>query len=739
MHFLKKASYQQIEFLSSSYKNFELYLSREDCNNFESIQSQLIKLIEERNILISAIHCPLSSNNCQSEDGSNYLSLCEVLFNYREQCLFFSICDFAVKLAKVQNASNKSDEIDEDDLNHTSNEAPRLAITVILHEGCQLNCSSTPSFICPHNKSNHYTDSLAALLKSRFSADDLCYLQIGIENLPPFVFNDHRVSELCHDALTLPENQTGVNIGYVIDFCHLIASYYIRNIKEKTLETYLSEQLKSYTHAPIFLFHLSNYNAENNMHGNYFSDSVEDNKLLMYIRDWCLHYNQNYGRFIPITLEVSGDELSAGQNLLTGESSQKFQKIMLAWSQLHILFQDRLNGDLLELFSLLYQLFTDKDDLLRSNAKKHLDEFFSQMPSTPPFGLSAADFEVNECIELLPIKAYVIYMRLCNLALDLYQKYPSVPGKTDFFSDVLQYYIFKNELGQIRYNGLVGAYHMPWIMSQKAVTLYHINDNYNGNLNPFDSFEQVVSACCKHITDPSQPDLGFLSCSKALGRCLVKYFNNGHVVKNGTDGKIVSDDSDYTLAVIQVPLNCILRSHEFQPLQQFSINGNYIDSADNFCIDFSEFYHNRGDKNLKSASLFEVFDTLQIGVCTESIGSIYDKEVILKNYKNVTSRKYLLTEEQIIHFMDCYQKIMKNFSKQGSDFQKTIQGFHLDPVLEDLFLKIDFAYEQLNPYSLNNNSYFNNNILFDCLKKQKCSEKDLFTVYQEYRKETREV
>ena len=30
MHFLKKASYQQIEFLSSSYKNFELYLSRED-------------------------------------------------------------------------------------------------------------------------------------------------------------------------------------------------------------------------------------------------------------------------------------------------------------------------------------------------------------------------------------------------------------------------------------------------------------------------------------------------------------------------------------------------------------------------------------------------------------------------------------------------------------------------------------------------------------------------------------
>lgn len=378
MRFIKKASSSNISELSSVYKEFELYINRDDFSTQEKIKENIriiTQVHKEQNAIVTVIHCPSSkylTSIDKDEPYINYMSWCEVVGDNDEMELFISICNFADDIAKVYNLSDSvnskvkesgvedNDDNDDAEENQIQNSEDKAKIQVILHTGCVIGCDEHPKFKCQFNVSDSKTcfKNFGIFDISEFynGIQKFENIKIGFENITPFSHANGTIgsnSGYGYENFTLAKNlnetyKTGM-FGAVVDFCHIIATCKLLGISTeriKYLENYMNgiseEQRKL-----ICLFHLSKYEETNNTHGGIFTDSEEDQIIITNIRDWCLEKSRN----TPITLEVI-----ESQDVIKG--SYNFFKIMLEWSKLHILIKNKVGDDLYDFFENLYKFYS---------------------------------------------------------------------------------------------------------------------------------------------------------------------------------------------------------------------------------------------------------------------------------------------------------------------------------------------------------------------------------------------
>lgn len=297
----------------------------------------------------------------------------------------------------------------------------------------------------------------------------------------------------------------------------------------------------------------------------------------------------------------------------------------------------------------------------------------------PVFAVEKAD------IYLLQVRAYIIYMRFCGLAFDLKKKYS---GLDIDIPAVLWHYMFNDRLGELRFDGLGTFYDIYWVKNR--MTLFHCCDGYEGNPDPQKgSFTELIKSCFQHITDPSLGE-NYMSFSKAFGRVMFKYFNPNLVGKFRY--KNSNEQREYNLMVLEnAPINYIKSVDGKQlTLQEFQDKPCMYD---NFSIDLSDFYNNRGDtgvennkkKDPKDASLLKLFEKVTSGteeLFVSNVGSIYDEEVIFKNIFDFPENAGSGTDP-ILHIYNLsnfeYEVMMRAYliqcrTSQKIDFLKILSG-----------------------------------------------------------------
>lgn len=754
MRFIKKASLKNMSEVSESYKEIELYTTREDFSSNEKIEeniSVIKKNYDENKAVITSIHCPSSKwlTSMDKEVSTNYMSLCEVIAADEEKVLFLKICDFAKSVSNIYNkfnskvssnqlAKQQDDLVDNED--EDSNDAIQVKITLILHTGCLLGCFSNDKqeespFDCPFKQTDRnkcfQEESIIYNKVEEIVVKIIGYetLQIAFKNITPFHENGNvgsnggygyenfilakLLNKLAKEIIEAKEKsqeevKQGKNkkiepkiFGTVIDFCHILATKHLLNIQSTDIE-YLEGYLKNINEeykALIMLFHLSKYNKDCGTHGDVFCESYEDNKILDLIRVWCV----KNARSTPITLEVSG-----GESVETGR--ENFNRIMMDWSKLHILLEKHLSDELYTFFSDLFTvyslIYTKKNKKKIFEAAQNIRRYILKKSKLNKklFGFNNENQELN--IYLFQVQAYTYYMRYCNLAFDLISKYENIDVDID---TVLSHYIFNDELEEIKFDGLGCYYNIYWFKNN--TTLYRCFDGCSGNNKYNEShLKNIISSCFSHINGGFD-GTNFLSFSKSFGRVMLKYFDPyKYQTYNG---------KEYNVEVFKnAPVNYFLISKDKQITLQ-GYQDNPVDYS-NFSIDFSDFYNGRGDRS-KDASLKELYEKVSKDTKwnDSKIGSIYDQEVILCNYNNLSVQKYYLSNIDFVIMMIAYKLILKKYkdikdatsivdsvvNKRDSIFD-SINLLQIDneaskivneTTIKEILKSVDFVYEQANP------------------------------------------
>lgn len=693
MRFIKKASLKNLDEVCESYKEIELYTTREDFCSNEKIKENIDILkekFEKDKVVITAIHCPSSQwiTSIDRETSTNYMSFCEIVSNDYEEELFLKICNFAKIVSDIYNKLNskvalnqfeQQDDIenneDEDD-----NDSIQVKITLILHTGCVLGCSydkQETSFDCPFkqtDRSNCFqhefmiNNKVEEIVRKIIECESL---QVALENITPYHENKNigsnsgygdenfilakRLNKLAKEIIEVKETSQleakkgkhkkiePIIFGTVIDFCHILATKHILNIQVtdiKYLEGYL-KNINEEDKALIMLFHLSNYNKDCGTHGHTFCEIEEDNKILDLIRVWCF----KNARSIPITLEVLG-----GESVERG--IENFNRIMMNWSKLHVLLEKYLSAELYTFFSDLFTVYSltytkkNKKKIFGAaqNIRRHV--LNKSKLDKKLFGFSNENQELN--IYLFQVQAYTYYMRYCNLAFDLIKKYENIDVDID---TILSHYIFNDGLEEIKFDGLGCYYNIYWF--KYNTTLYRCFDGCFGNKEYSEcSFENIVSSCFSHINGGFH-STQFLSFSKSFGRVMMKYFDPyKYQTYNGERYNIeVSKNAPVNYFLLSKDKQITLQEHQDNPVQY-----------SNFSIDFSDFYNGRGDKS-KDASLKELYEKVSKDSkwSDSKIGSIYDQEVICCNYNNLNVQKYFISDIDFVIMMISYKLILKKY------------------------------------------------------------------------------
>ncbi|MEG2290541.1 MAG: hypothetical protein RSA29_15860 [Clostridium sp.] len=729
MRFIKKASFDNIMELSQIYKDYELYTDRDDFSEISITKNlEIIKEAYVKNgAIVTAVHCPSSkyktSLDIQGEVSTNYMSWCEILTEKEELELFVLICKFIEEVAKVYISANdnskvpkKNNEEDEENEENEENESLKedTKIIVILHAGCIIGCDDTnKKFSCSYDwiGCKRCTDNKEKINISNLliKIKEFKNLQIAFENITPFYngklgnnFGYGYENFLLAERLN-QEYEISV-FGVVVDFCHIFATCNLLEINIDRIEyfnKYMSgindEQKKM-----INLFHLSKYNEITGMHGEIFNHTKEDQAIMLSIRDWCLKNSRN----TPITLELidSHDVV---------EGSNNFYKVMLEWSKLHILIKDRLEDDLYQFFESLYQIYAlqfnnkTKARIVDIACKLRQVVLEKSNKESKLFGFN--NEKQNLDIYLIQVQAYIYYMRYCNLAINLLEKYQDNAEVN--ITSVLSHYIFNDNLQEIRFDGLGSYYKIYWIKNK--ANLYRCYDGCNGGKKREKGFGEIIRKCFEHI-DGKYEETQYLSFSKSFGRDMVKYYNP----------QINKQITKYNIEIIEnAPINSVLVEDKWVTLQEYQdCQTDYI----NFSIDFSDFYNGRGDSG-KEASLKELYEKVYSGKSWRDnvIGSIYDQEVILYNSNDLVIQRYFLNELEFIIMMVAYLIMLnwedkKNTISMNSVIDKTYVSQSL---LDDYFVKpynkhsiticnikkilqaVDFEYERKNKIKGNNNGF----------------------------------
>ena len=710
-----------IEDITDRYSEYELYLSKDDLdellpeknneNNKEKEPSdallELIEKLRKKGEAISAIHCPESLyktyNECNGEDKStNYLSLCECIRDDASKKILERVIKLAIQINQGQYLRKNSKGEEEDN-------SKEKDIIVIIHEGCEIGCSffSINNAGCVKNDIMGKTIDLINELNDLIQEKIEFKVKIAIENIPPFYctldekvpvgqncwwdiakekesflifkkdfFDDINGNKTKSESQEISDNENvnkggqekesnnknpHVVIGACIDFCHIIASYYI-NLKETDnvcdeIDNYYEkiEEFKEY----VYLFHVSNY-GKNGEHGQNFSMN-EDNKIVEKIRDIC-------GK-IPealITFEMAdGEDVEKAQ--------RRFDKMLYYFSKKHIAGKlgellksdnEDCNEDLRKFFDNLFELYScDYEDIFTITntayeIKKFILENKNQNEISTPFGYNRDRNE--EDVALLRIKAYIYYTRFCNLGEYLaenYWKEKSFLGKhtKEDFGLAMKYFMLNDIWHQCEYTGVAFKFLIDFLPRKE--TAYRFYDGINsidaeclGEINKNDDkFNKIINEIYTHVTNPKEPAGSFYSMGKNFGRCLFKYYRP-------------NNDNEWTLRIYD---NLHVNYIEIDNNRKYSIPAFLqIQSAiknkkiTNICLDISCFSGGRGQRKDKS-TLIGFIDQF-ISECPKGlsdIGSIKDGEIIATAFLDkISSEKYKINTYEWFLLKRLYEK-----------------------------------------------------------------------------------
>lgn len=724
MRFLKKASYQDIlgitekdqgefiEDITDRYCEYELYLSQKDLkellpeeNESTEIQSekenqilnQLTSKLKEKGEAISAIHCPESLfktyNERNSEEKStNYLSLCECIRDPESQEILEKVIQLAIKINQGQYESSKGKDI-----------------IIILHEGCEIGCSSSGEnrAACIKNDLINKTNDLIRNLSGKLGKIDF-KIKIAIENITPFysvldkkipvgencwwdatknstneeIFNEGffngvnkkqnnvniKTNEENEERQEVDSNKNNagnqkITIGACIDFCHIIASYNIKNKPEdrsedKLLEDKLLEYIERYSKKfetykeYIYLFHVSNY-GKNGEHGQNFStDEHTDVKIIEKIRDIC--------KEVPEALITF--EMADGEDV--EKARKRFDEMLYFFSKKHVFGElGRLlkkddndgedkdcNKDLREFFDNLFELYTcDYEDIFTISSKAYeIKEFIFENTHNKE-GHILFNYSMDrdeEDVALLRLKAYIYYTRFCNLGEYLAKNHyteDSFLGKENVKEDfglTMKYFMFNDIWQQCGYTGLAFKFLIDFLPRKETVYRFYDEIDSLREITAKDSegwlqrgyaenlpiFQRIIEQIKLHVTAKTIKNGkgNFYSMGKNFGECLFKYYH--------PHNNIGWDNGEWTLRIYEnLSVNYIETTRRKYSIPAFLQIQSSIEEGDikNICMDISCFSGGLGNGNtLNDTSTLVGFTRKFNDKDLRGVGSIAEGEVI---------------------------------------------------------------------------------------------------------------
>ncbi len=558
MKFLKKASFKDIcgltgksqfhyyEDVSARYKEFELYLTREDLKSLlddtelssmeEGCWKKMTEVLRKNGAEITAIHCPeslfITRNEKEGEMSGNYLSLCEVMRDEDSMKVFIQVINLADKISKEQSQGidqEYTEEVDEEE-----QQKPQKAkgeIIIVLHEGCEVGCRNNRGnneLYCGNLEAGKVSERIIkAIGNTKFDSN----IKIAIENITPFYSDPGNVeqigkncgwkqgNQLCcakffkeiNEKLKEKLKERNLEFGACIDFCHILVSSVLKgNKKEKSeaIEEFFSQDQMDYGEH-IFLYHVSNYGKDLS-HGRLFSfEDESDKKAIEQIITKCNEHPA------PITFEMAD-----------GEDPEKaafnYDNIMFYFSNKHIfgkfgeLLNEDCNKELKEFFDSLFLIYTyDKEfvyeitnalwqvkQIILKNTyipegTSNLKDLFISEKEERIFGVDFDKSDIN--LSLARLKAYVYYTRFCNLGNFLAKEYYNVELDSCIWDNVpkekenlaedfglaMKYFIFNDKIHQCVYTGIQYRFLIDFL--PKKESFVRLNDGINSyNFNKMD-------------------------------------------------------------------------------------------------------------------------------------------------------------------------------------------------------------------------------------------------------------
>lgn len=709
MRFLKKASYQDIlgkskenqgefiEDITDRYCEYELYLSQNDLkellpeeNESTEIQSekenqilnQLTSKLKEKGEAISAIHCPESlfktyNERNGEEKSTNYLSLCECIRDQQSQGILKKVIQLAIKINQGQYESSKGKDI-----------------IIILHEGCEIGCSfiGKSSVACIKNNIQTKTAELIEELSKDLKEIDF-KIKIAIENITPFysvldkkipvgencwwdatkdstneeIFNKEffggvKTNEENEERQEVDSNKNNagnqkITIGACIDFCHIIASYNIKNKPEDRAEDKLLKYIESYSKKfqaykeYIYLFHVSNY-GENGEHGQNFSmDEHTDVKIIEKIRDIC--------KEVPEALITF--EMADGEDV--EKARKRFDEMLYFFSKKHVFGQlgkllkkdyndseDKdCNKDLREFFDNLFELYTcDYEDIFTISSKAYeIKEFIFENTHNKE-GHILFNYSMDrdeEDVALLRLKAYIYYTRFCNLGEYLAKNHyteDSFLGKENVKEDfglTMKYFMFNDIWQQCGYTGLAFKFLIDFLPRKETVYRFYdgidklteISDKgeirwLSERENSLESiFKRIIKQIMRHVNAVDGKLGSFYSMGKNFGVCLFKYYKV-HEEEEWEKG-------EWTLRIYKdLPVNYIKVETKMYSIPAFLQIQSTIEGGDikDIRMDISGFAGGQGEEKKKNdtSTLVGFVNKFKAPFTYGKVGSVKDGEVV---------------------------------------------------------------------------------------------------------------
>lgn len=406
MRFLKKTGHSTIGQDAVFYKDFELQATQNTLQHTDKIKAVLTR----ENAVIAALHAPLSA---LPNNAGNYISLCEVLHDNDSYEAFRSTCRLAEELCQ-QNR-----------------------IMVVIHTGCAYGCGANYDRLCGRATcslalSNEHAEKLHALLR------EYPHVDIVLENITPYLgenrergYNSGHGYE-CFDyakhcnaamreldrqksALPADDNDNTVQVGkhrfgVAVDICHIIATSHIierdRYAPLEAVKSFLDNRKED--KALIKLLHLSDYNKDDNSHGEVFSEAFA-NELCSWL---CGEYFTD--PLIPATLELrNSDDVQLGHSA--------FMNTVIRFSIMHTKLKGRIDDSLYDFLGQLYRLYSTEDThdpslftVAKAVRRFILDNTLANERGRKLFGFTNDLQKLS--MSLLRIRAYIMYVRACTIA-----------------------------------------------------------------------------------------------------------------------------------------------------------------------------------------------------------------------------------------------------------------------------------------------------------------------------------
>ena len=725
------------------YKEYELYLTKQSLDNYMDRTEEIKTILKNHNCVVRTVHCPEScfKTAIDRESSTNYLSLCEAVYDEESFSMLCETLEFAVKIQMTD-----------------------IPIIVILHAGSIKGCEKKEKAKIKAEIEDDEADIKDFIQKLNSEVKNLKEgkVRIAIENVTPFYpgLNSHvkpaqnagwgeeyinamaalrtfnRIwSELKGDDQIDDDQDEKQNLfGLCIDFCHLMADhkYYsdndIRFFNTKIIDfrcyvTLFFKKLdENRIDYEILLFHFSNL-GDNGEHGEHFQEgNTIDHERLNVIRE---EWQKRPG--IPATLEMKGGEYQK-------VSSDYFDKTMLDLSRMHdgddefgkILNTDhekKKENSLFTFFNNMFKLYalptSNYVELMGClfSIKKYVFDHTPKSfePKDVLFGFSYNEDDMD--MASIRVQAYVFYTRFCNLGkylADVYRKAGEFRGymvrnkyidddkgkiiydyKLDFI-DSMHYFMFCDTKYKLcAYSGVGYSFNVDFL--PKKVRLYRFNDGIKKLDDRRDdrNFGTIIKTIRDHINGTTIDNgKGYLySLGKNFYTCLCKYCD---CTKYKRQLRI---HHDYPINYIRVGKKGMTIPKYLYDYELQKSSENAYSEGINYNLDVSSFKTGRDGEGTDTLDGFirSIVDD-DTGIEKTKCGSIDDGEVVCTELLEVSndsksSKEDLpvdwlkMTEPMVLWLMHVYNHY-DDYNDYISEGKHIISGHGVTPQQRDTINRI---------------------------------------------------